>query len=116
MESDMNRSIQSPQGQNAMNTESRYDSPFLTADPRMAGLSFYEEEPCHDPGTCYPSDDGEADIVDPNPIPVSEVLGFRPVQPANLLPSLGDRIVAAFESLLSGWETTLQRLPLPVRA
>ncbi|MCB1036908.1 MAG: hypothetical protein KDD47_23985, partial [Acidobacteria bacterium] len=98
----------------AMKIESRYDTPFVTADPWLSGLSFYEDEPCHDPGTCYPNDDGEADLVDPHPLPVSEGLGFRPVRPESLLASLGDRVVAAFGALLSGWAAQLRSLPQPV--
>ena len=54
-----------------MKTETRHDTPYFTADPRMVQPMFHEDEPCHDPGTCYPSDDGEADMTDPGPTPVT---------------------------------------------
>lgn len=81
-----------------MNTETRYDSPFFTADPRMSQPMMHEEEPCHDPGTCYPNDDGEADIVDPGPAPVLETASFLPTPS---LQSLGARMVSAWGALMT---------------
>ncbi len=79
-----------------MNTETRYNIPYFTADPRNS-LPIALVDECEDPGSCYPSDDGEADLVDPGPTPVAG--SDEGGEAGSTLPQLLDDFVAARDAL-----------------
>lgn len=95
-----------------MNTKSRHDRPFVTVDPRLSlPISLVDE--CEDPTNCYPTDDGEIDLVDPGPSPA---VPESSSSPSGIFPQPVVAQLRSAQSVLLGFFSRPAALPVAAYA